>query len=221
MTTEVTQSSPLPGYAKGRAKRAEILDRAEAMFAEIGYQGASLREIAARCGISHPGLKHHFASKEALLLAVLERRDQSAQQLARADGASGAQELRRLPAVMADNATKPHIIELFTTLSAEATAPSHPAHTFFADRYRRLADSLTEAYREARDEDALRSDVDPSTAARELIALMDGLQIQWLYDPPALDMAAVVAQHLDRQLLDPEAPRATRPQPRHTGESVR
>lgn len=201
----MTPGRALQGYAKGRAKRAEILDRAEAMFAEVGYQGASLREIAARCGISHTGLKHHFDSKEALLLAVLERRDESAQRWARSDGASGAEELRRLPAVIADNATKPYIIELFATLSSEAAAPSHPAHAFFADRYRRIADSLTDAYRAARDSLALRIDVDPSTAARELIALMDGLQIQWLYDPQGLDMAALVAAHLDRQLLDPPA----------------
>nr|MYU47886.1 TetR family transcriptional regulator [Streptomyces sp. SID7803] len=63
------------GYAKGRAKREEILDQAMAMFGEAGYRGASLRVIATRCGISHPGLLHHFPTKESLLLAVLEHRD--------------------------------------------------------------------------------------------------------------------------------------------------
>src|SRR4051794_13431713 len=63
------------GYAKGRAKRQDILDQATALFGEAGYRGTSLREIAARCGLSHPGLLHHFPTKESLLLAVLEHRD--------------------------------------------------------------------------------------------------------------------------------------------------
>jgi AcrR family transcriptional regulator len=189
-----------PGYARGRATRAEILDRAEAAFAEVGYRGASLREIAARCGISHPGLKHHFASKESLLLAVLERRDEAAQGVARAQGEGGAGELRRVPDVVAANAAKPHLVELFATLSSEATAPGHPAHHYFAQRYDRLAGALAEAYRAARDAGELQPDLDPVTAARELIALMDGLQIQWLYDR-GTDMAGIIAAHLDRQLV--------------------
>ena len=51
------------GYAKGRAKLRDILDQATALFGEAGYRGTSLREIAARCGISHPGLLHHFPTK--------------------------------------------------------------------------------------------------------------------------------------------------------------
>ena len=43
--------------------------------------------------------------------------------------------------------------------------------------------------------------VEPEPSARELVALMDGLQIQWLYDPHSVDMAALVAAHLDRQLM--------------------
>ena len=189
------------GYAKGRAKRAEILATAEAVFAEVGYRGASLREIAARCGISHPGLLHHFATKEALLMAVLEHRDEAGQAVATAGGATGAQELRGLVAVVAGNAQQPGIVELFATLSAEATAADHPAHGFFTARYQRVVSRITDAYLAAREEGALRDGIDPATAARELVALMDGLQVQWLYDPPSVDMAAVVGAHVERQLV--------------------
>lgn len=191
------------GYAKGRARRAEILDTAVSVFGEVGYRGASLRDIAARCNLSHPGLLHHFPTKEALLLAALERRDQAARARTNAGGASGTEQLARLIEVVADNAAHPGIIELFATLSTEATTPDHPAHAFFADRYRRVTEELTEAYAAARDEGALREGIDPRAAARELIALMDGLQIQWLYQPRAVDMAAIVAAHLRRQLVTP------------------
>ncbi|MFF5292670.1 TetR/AcrR family transcriptional regulator [Paractinoplanes globisporus] len=188
------------GYAKGRAKRRDILDQATALFGESGYRGTSLREIAARCGISHPGLLHHFPTKESLLLAVLQHRDEVDQERVTAGHPSGAAALRRLVDVVALNATRRGIVELFTVLSAEATAADHPAHDYFVDRYSRIVRELESAYTEARDAGDLRAEVDPGRAARELIALMDGLQIQWLLGDPELDMAAAVAEHLGSQL---------------------
>ena len=188
------------GYAKGRAKRRDILDQASALFGEAGYRGTSLREIAARCGISHPGLLHHFPTKESLLLAVLAHRDEVDQERVTAGHPTGAAALRRLVDVVALNATRRGIVELFTVLSAEATAADHPAHDYFVDRYSRIVRELESAYTEARDAGDLRAEVDPGRAARELIALMDGLQIQWLLGDPELDMAAAVAEHLGSQL---------------------
>ncbi|MEU7750114.1 TetR/AcrR family transcriptional regulator [Nonomuraea sp. NPDC049158] len=63
------------GYPKGRRRRAEIVEAAFAKFASVGYRNASMVRIAADCGVSRMGLAHHFATKEALLAAVLEERD--------------------------------------------------------------------------------------------------------------------------------------------------
>src|SRR4051812_39952134 len=104
-----------PGYAKGRAKRAEILAQATALFGEVGYRSASLREIAARCGISHPGLMHHFPSKELLLQAVLERRDQGDADWLGLDEGRGTSTLERLVALVRRNAERRGIVELFAT----------------------------------------------------------------------------------------------------------
>jgi AcrR family transcriptional regulator len=188
------------GYAKGRAKRRDILDQATALFGEAGYRGTSLREIAARCDLSHPGLLHHFPTKESLLLAVLEHRDEVDQERVSAGGPRGAAALLRLVELVALNATRRGIVELFTVLSAEATAADHPAHHYFVERYRTLVAELTTAYAQARASGNLRPGVDPEPAARELVALMDGLQIQWLLDDTSVDMAAAVDAHLRTQL---------------------
>lgn len=57
-----------------RQARAElILDEAEKLLAEKGYHDASIDEIAARAGVAKGTLYQHFPSKEALILALLER----------------------------------------------------------------------------------------------------------------------------------------------------
>jgi AcrR family transcriptional regulator len=191
------------GYAKGRAKRAEIIERATALFGEVGYRGSSLREIAARCGISHPGLLHHFPTKEALLTAVLEHRDEQDVERYFTSAVGGVEQLRRVVRLAARNETRRGIVELYAVLSAEATAADHPAHDFFVRRYRAAVAAMRAAYQQARADGELREGVDPEVAARELVALMDGLQLQWLLDKGATPMAEIVRRHVQERLTTP------------------
>ena len=50
-----------------------ILDQATQLFAERGYEGTSMADLAERVGLRKASLFHHFASKEQLRSAVLER----------------------------------------------------------------------------------------------------------------------------------------------------
>jgi AcrR family transcriptional regulator len=54
--------------------RQRILDHAERLFAERGYHGTSLREVARACEVRQSHVQYHFGSKEALFRAVFERR---------------------------------------------------------------------------------------------------------------------------------------------------
>src|ERR1700722_5940543 len=56
-----------------RPRREEILDEATRLFAERGYEGTSMADLAERVGLRKASLFHHFASKEQLRRAVLER----------------------------------------------------------------------------------------------------------------------------------------------------
>lgn len=184
--------------AKGSATREHILATATEMFGEAGYRGSSLRDIAVRAGLTHPGVLYHFPTKEELLLEVLRRRDA----LDSVDSAptTGLDELNRLVALARENAERRGIIELFATLSAEATSPDHPAHEYFTQRYERVVDGVRAAYGQLSAEGCLRDGVAPDAAARQWVALMDGLQIQWLLNPRDTDMALVLQRHLDAQL---------------------
>ena len=64
--------------------RDRVLVVAQALFAERGYRGTSLRDIAKRIGIKAPSLLHHFPSKQQLYLAVLDKMFESLEDAANA-----------------------------------------------------------------------------------------------------------------------------------------
>lgn len=184
-------------YAKSQHTRQLILDSALTVFAQSGYRGGSLRDVAEQVGMSEAGLLHHFASKKALLAAVLERRDEQTAERFRLDPAHGGRSMLRSTIELVEyNASTPGVVELFCTLAAEATSPSHPAHQYFADRYASIWATFRDAFEDLRVRGELREGVDPAVAGRGVIAVMDGLQIQWLLDRNSVDMASDLRQHL-------------------------
>ena len=179
-------------YAPGRVTREQILDRAFEHFARVGYRGTSLRDIAAVVGISHPGLRHHFPSKDALLLAVLRQREEATGDWLAARDYRSIPITELMPTIVESNLRQPGLIQLFSILSVEASDPDHPAHDYFRARYARLRAELGDRLRAHGDAGELAPGVDPDAAAVSVIALMDGLQIQWLLDAGAIDMLAEV-----------------------------
>jgi AcrR family transcriptional regulator len=56
-----------------KPRKEEILDVATRLFAERGYEGTSMNDVAARVGMRKASLFYHFATKDALYEAVLDR----------------------------------------------------------------------------------------------------------------------------------------------------
>jgi len=188
-------------YAKSEARREDILAAAMEVFSTEGFRSGSLKDVALKVGLSQAGLLHHFPNKEALLEAVLSKRDESSLKLTHARDAVGADFLRGLIALVAYNATVPGMVALYCVLSAESTNPNHPAHDYFRRRYAWVRQSLTEAFQNLDNGDLLRPGVSPAAAARQLTALMDGLQVQWLLDPDSVDMGAEIKCFLNTATL--------------------
>ncbi|MCK2213132.1 TetR/AcrR family transcriptional regulator [Actinomadura sp. ATCC 31491] len=197
------------GYATGQARRERILAAALLEFAENGYRGASLARIAERVELSQAGLLHHFRSKERLLVAVLEHRDELDARRFDLASAGGVDALHAMAAVVGHNARVPGLVQLFSVISGEAVTPGHPGHEWARRRYRRLRAQVAAALRLGVERGEFRAGLDTEAHADRLIAMMDGLQTQWLIDPERVDMAAVFRGYVDdlvALLAPPAAP---------------
>jgi AcrR family transcriptional regulator len=189
---------PRGSYAKSELTKAAILDSALEVFAEGGFRSGSLRDVSQRVGMSEAGLLHHFRSKSHLLSAVLERRDALAAQFVPPHPTDGVRAMQGLIDLARFNASEPGVVELYCTLSAEATAPDHPAHAYFVDRYAEKRSALMDAFDDLSRRGMLRDGVTPRGAALSTLAVMDGLQVQWLLERASLDMAEQLRLHILR-----------------------
>src|SRR5499426_2321747 len=71
MTVDQQTAAAVPRPARRRSRRDEILEIAVGLFARHGYHGVSMDDIGAAAGVTGPALYHHFAGKEAMLVAAL------------------------------------------------------------------------------------------------------------------------------------------------------
>ena len=70
MTVDQQQRTGPPAPRR-RSRRDEILEIAVGLFAARGYHGVSMDDIGSAAGVTGPALYHHFAGKEAMLVAAL------------------------------------------------------------------------------------------------------------------------------------------------------
>ncbi|HSA52053.1 MAG TPA: TetR family transcriptional regulator, partial [Yinghuangia sp.] len=173
-----------------RTRRDEIVDAALELFAARGYQGASIDAIAQRVGLTRQGVLHYFPGKEKLLVEVLRRREELARAHLRSDYAE-----EDLPDQMAHVVAHDHervgLTQVYSVLLGESITEGHPAQGYFRDHYAavraRMADSFTERWGER-----LPSGLTPRAAATALLALLDGMQQQWLLAPEQDDHPEII-----------------------------
>lgn len=198
-------------YAKGVAKREEILERALEVIAREGYQGASVKVLADAVGLSQAGLLHYFDSKEDLFTEILRKRDDVDARrfggLSGPDMVVGSDSFRAgFLGIVRHNADVPGLVQLFSRMAVDAADPQHPAHKYFLERGANLRSTFVAALHEEQAQGRLSDRVDTQALARIFQAVADGLQLQWMQDPE-LDMAAHVEALFD--VLDPRTSEST------------
>ncbi|TDP80047.1 TetR family transcriptional regulator [Brachybacterium sp. AG952] len=160
------------------SRREMILDAASALFAERGYDGASLRDISRRVGISHPGMLHHFSSKDVLLGAVIDRMEAHAQgMLDSADSIASSPETL-IAALGGPWDPRKHAMALLATLSAEIVDPGHPGR-FRIARLRLVHEHVLErVFGGLGEQGRLVAGASPKFLARSLFSLLLSLTVR-------------------------------------------
>ncbi|GAA1974723.1 TetR/AcrR family transcriptional regulator [Microbacterium pumilum] len=186
-------------YAKGVAKREEILERALEVIAREGYRGASVKVLAEAVGLSQAGLLHYFDSKEELFTEIVRKRDEVDMRHYGTDAFDDATipGLREgYVSVIRHNSDVPGLVQLYSQMSVDAADAQHPAHRFFIERGENLRAVFASVIAERSRSGEITDQIDPEVLARIFQAVADGLQLQWMLEPE-VDMAAIVEQLFD------------------------
>jgi AcrR family transcriptional regulator len=179
-------------FLRGQERRRDIIEAAVELFARDGYRGTGLAAIAAKVGVSQPTLRHHFGSKQSLLHAVLERRREqdlaAASPFTTAGGAAVFDIVERLPDYMR---RRQGLVHLYVVLGAENLLPDHPVYDWFVQQHNETRAVIRDSLRVGIEQGALNPDMDVDVVAATIIALIEGVEVQWLLDPTAIDLDAV------------------------------
>ena len=189
------------------ARRREILDAAVEIFGSKGYANGTLVDIADQVGMTHAGILHHFGSKDQLLLEVLRYRDETdVADLEEQHIPDGMPLFRHLVRTAILNSQRAGIVQTFVVLSAESVTDDHPARAFFEARYRQLRGEIAHAFQVVCEERGVRAPATIADASASILALMDGLQVQWLLEPKSVDLAGATEFGIEAivsSVLDP------------------
>ena len=180
-------------------RREELTRIAARLFAERGYQGTSLADLADELGVQKPSLYHHIDSKEDLLWAVAHRGTEAFH--AALDG---------VPPDAAGDGADPSCATCAPRASSQASSTSRPcscasgatwaasgAIAFVAER-RRYEQRVRDLFRDGVEGSELRTDLDVATAALLFLSAAN-----WAYAwlQPGADVDAL-ADRLYAVLLD-------------------
>ncbi|MFV0633443.1 TetR/AcrR family transcriptional regulator [Demequina sp.] len=204
----------LPPRPETAERRREILRAALEIFGAKGYNNGPLAEIAEQVGMTHAGILHHFGSKDRLLVEVLRYRDESdVEGIEGQHIPDGTALFRHLIRTAFVNQARPGIVQAYAVLSAESVTDGNPGRTYFEDRYRVLRGEVAAAFRVMCAEHGIDEPDTIALGATSILAVMDGLQVQWLLDPDNVELAqtsAFAIEAIAAQVITPrEAPFAT------------
>ncbi|HEY3691788.1 MAG TPA: TetR/AcrR family transcriptional regulator [Pseudonocardiaceae bacterium] len=165
--------------------REALLDGARRCLLERGYARTTARDLVAASGTNLASIGYHFGSKEALLNGAMQQCfDEYIAQITRIVFADpSATPVQRLQAswvalVSTFEQYRPLMVAFVEALAQAERVPELRAQ--LAECYERLRATVADMVRSSVDG---LSDVTARQVASFLIAVYDGLQVQWLLDP--------------------------------------
>ena len=191
-------------------KRARILNEAVVLFGEHGYAGTSLADIANAADISKAGLLHHFSSKDELFCKVLERRDREDALSILVESPAGEGDtveapvdtignldtldvagasdldgnpwalLERYIELLERNVAHRDLTAIYTATAVSVLDAEHPAHRWMANHLNSAVERFESSFEAGKTAGIVDPQMPSRLVARSLVALIDGLQLQWL-----------------------------------------
>ena len=198
------------------------------LFGEHGYAGTSLADIANAADISKAGLLHHFSSKDELFAKVLERRDREdalsilVESPAVEDNVVDAPvdtvgnvdtlEVAATPDIDVDpwslldryiellerNVAHRDLTAIYTATAVSVLDAAHPAHRWMANHLNGAVERFEASFEAGKAAGLVDPQMPSRLVARSLVALTDGLQLQWLCSTTPQTAAA---ESLDTDLV--------------------
>jgi AcrR family transcriptional regulator len=188
---EVTQEAAggKPGhrsYPKGVRRRQQIIDSVVALLAQRGGDRTSLRTVGEAIGVSHTALRHYFSSRDELLVEAYRTHEARAADDVPVAAASAVGVIIN---AAEQNRSIPGLVELYATLTTDALQEQHAVtRDYVRERFRALREDLAARIEAGQRAGTVAAGIDPLDAAALVIAASDGLQVQWLLDPGAVDV---------------------------------
>lgn len=193
---------PRGPYAKSAVRRDAIVTAALSEFAVHGFRG-SLDDVARRAGVTRAMLAYYYPAKGALFAAVLKQRDDLTCALFPFDEEEPMESLRTAVRRVEYDLSMPGVIALHLTTSVDVLV-DHPIREYHVARHAAVVRRLTGTLEACRDRGLLIPNIEPARASRAIIALIEGLQIQWLAAPDRVDVVDDLSRYIG-SLLTPEA----------------
>jgi len=178
---------------RGDARKKRIIEVATSMLARNGSRGTTLGDIAVAVGVSQAAVVYHFGTKEGLLHAVLDYRDQFEDtQLWRMGPDPGLRIFDIISGIVRSWDDHPDIVGLLAVLLAENVADDGLLRPRLRRNYQLTVERIAGTLSNAQERGEMRADADPRLAAIEILAFLSGLELAWLVSPdiPAAQTAS-------------------------------
>jgi TetR/AcrR family acrAB operon transcriptional repressor len=166
----------------GDESRRRILDAAEQLFAEKGFERTSFVDIAARSGISRGSIPWHFKNKDGLLLAVVDRANQRYLSLDQFSDRPTLDEILKRYGLLAREPSGRLLFAVMTEALTSAGRVREEYEAHHAEQRKRVAHWLKiMGIRSAQTREAL---------AAAIVGALMGIMFQWHISPDTVDLDA-------------------------------
>jgi AcrR family transcriptional regulator len=182
--SDLVDTRPAEGEGAGAGNRREaILTAAARVISQRGVRGLRVEEVASEAGVSPPLLYYHFASRQGLVRAALERASDKAPSAALRSGENAMSGYEAVDEALLAELDEERSVRDNAIVWGEvsATAVFEPE---LREDVRRVTetwrDTVAHAIRRGMEDGSIRDGIDPDQAAEVLVTLVDGLCNRWL-----------------------------------------